>query len=166
MRDHALGVPWTLTGLSRWVGVASLAAVMLALSACGSARSSKDALSKSELFAKANAICRRSSIRHDTFDENPNRAYFFSQYAAEKKAEHSELKPLVPPASMASDWGRISTGVRELATDLSKVAAYVKSNPSKPPPASLTTPTAHALEQVLRTAKRDGLKECARTDLH
>jgi hypothetical protein len=145
--------------------VVLVGAALLVLAACGSAVNPRGReLTKVALFEKANAICRHANNVHDTFDENGSRRFFLIHYSAEEKTLSDGLRSLVPPAALASDWKRITSGTREFAADLSTMAREAGQKSALSP--SLVTSAARAQATALTTAKRDGFVECSKTDLH
>jgi hypothetical protein len=156
----------------------ALAATTLAASGCGgTTKSSSQAappaqaeshtqtgpLTRTELIAKADAICSRvnAQLASTAIRSTHDYARLLPQVAAYEQTELAELGKLTPPASMASDWQQILASTRTLAGDTAKIAEYAKSNNLKAARALLTTATT-AQQQMLATAKRNGFKDCSR----
>lgn len=145
---------------SRWVAL-GLAAVTLAASGCG--KSSKP-LTRAELVAKADTICRRVNNQLKSSDNSINSkqdlARVVPRLASFEQKALADLSKLVPPASLANDWKTIVTGAQTLADNTAKLGEYAKENNIKAAK-GLVTDSQKVQQAMLATAKRDGFKDCS-----
>jgi hypothetical protein len=139
----------------------ALAASVLATSGCGSSGNSSKPLTRSELIAKANAICRRVYIRRVALKITKQQDYarIEPQLAAYELAALAEMRKLTPPASMTSDWQQIIAGAQIIADLTKKFGEYAKAHELG------RTRTLYSMAAKvppsLATAKRDGFSDCA-----
>jgi hypothetical protein len=160
-----------------------LATVMLAASGCGgSSKSSHQAasstqapasgnvessaskapLSRAELIAKADAICKDLNAKRSTIvlRSVADYARYLPQAAAYYRAAIVELDKLNPPASMSRDWQTIIKADRIIAVNTAKVGEDAKAKKIaaiRP----LYAATAPIQKHRLATAQRDGFKYCS-----
>jgi hypothetical protein len=136
----------------------ALATVLAAASGCGESKG----LSRAELIAKADPICRRTN---DKLDSNPltlqNVARIAPEAAAYEKQSAAELAKLAPPASMARDWKAIVDGFQITGEDLAKVGEYAKVKNLKAAVLSAAK-LSNAQHDRAVTASRNGFKDCSR----
>jgi hypothetical protein len=147
------------------IAVASLAAIVLATSGCGSSSSgsSDTALSRGELIAKADAICSHLKVQRKALLGQATRAQFASRlgqagnYAQTAATELSRLKP---PTTLAADWKQIVENEKQLAADTVTLSGYLTTH--NPRGARLTLASAGTLEQTTSgIAIRDGFGSCS-----
>jgi hypothetical protein len=160
------------------IAVAVLAVSAVAFAGCGSAKSSSQdstaettaatsaasstspessangaALSRAGLIAKADAICTkvRAMLNKNKFKTQDQVARVATRVTAYERAAVIELRKLVPPATLASDWEQIVKGVEILASDAMSIGRYARIH-------QLETPAGHA---VLVASGRHGIREAA-----
>jgi hypothetical protein len=144
----------TRTGLT----VLALAATALTAASCGGAKT----LSRAELIAKADPICRRANHRLDTSKVNPwNLAVLGDGLAATERQVSDELAKLTPPSSMAADWKVIVDGFRRASVGLTRgaEASRIKDTPEILKHGGELTEGQHDRAVA---AQRNGFKDCAR----
>jgi hypothetical protein len=144
-------------GLTRLTAIA-LAATTLAVSGCGS---SSKPLTRAELTAKANAICKTVSAKlaSKTIKTQQDIARIAPELASFEQTALTELSKLVPPAELANDWKQFVAGAQTLAENTSKLGEYAKANNLKGAKGLITSSQA-VQQQMVATAKRDGLTAC------
>ncbi|MGC2373173.1 MAG: hypothetical protein WA484_04785 [Solirubrobacteraceae bacterium] len=88
-------------------------------------------VTKTELIAKADAVCTCAKSKRNLIEKDELAA--FTGLADDETSAGSELSTLVPPNSMTNDWNRITGGVQEFASDLTKPERYARAkNPKLP----------------------------------
>lgn len=144
-------------GRTRLAAVA-LAATTLALAGCGS---SSKPLTRAELTAKANAICKSvtAKLASKTISTQQDIARIAPELAGFEQSALAELGKLVPPAELANDWKQFVAGAQTLADNTAKLGEYAKANNLKAAKGLITSSQA-IQQQMVATAKRDGLKSC------
>jgi hypothetical protein len=142
----------------RRIAVAALAATTLAVSGCGS---SSKPLTRAELTAKANAICKTvtAKLASKTIKTQQDIARIAPELASFEQSALAELSKLVPPAELANDWKQFVAGAETLAENTSKLGEYAKANNLKGAK-GLITSSQTVQQQMVATAKRDGLTAC------
>lgn len=136
-----------------------------AASGCGGSKS----LSRRELIAKADPICRRANTAVDSakFDLQ-NLAQRAPGIAAAQLQASAELAKLTPPSSMSADWKVIVDGLRRSGAGIQKAGEVAKSTGSNVK--ALTASKAfnegaseftRGREASERTADRNGFSDCA-----
>jgi hypothetical protein len=137
----------------------ALAATTLAVSGCGG--SSPKPLTRAELTAKANAICKTvtAKLASKTIKTQQDIARIAPELASFEQAALAELSKLVPPAELANDWKQFVAGAQTLAENTSKLGEYAKANNLKAAKGLITSSQA-VQQQMVATAKRDGLTAC------
>jgi uncharacterized protein with von Willebrand factor type A (vWA) domain len=136
----------------------ALAAMTLAASGCGS---SAKPLTRAELTAKADAICKTVTARlaKNTIRTQQDIARVAGELAAFEQVALTNLSKLVPPAALADDWKQFVAGAQTLAENTSKIGEYAKANNLKASK-SLITSSQATQRQMTAIAKRDGLRSC------
>ena len=136
----------------------ALATTTLAVSGCGS---SSKPLTRAELTAKADAICKTvtAKLATRTIKTRQDIARIAPELAAFEQTALAELGKLVPPAELASDWKQFVAGAQTLADNTSKLGEYAKANNLKGA-RGLITSSQTVQKQMVATAKRDGLIAC------
>jgi hypothetical protein len=119
-------------------------------------------LTRTELIAKADAICQRISTRRNLlkFGRSASLAVILPQLAAYQQALATELSKLTPPTSMTGTWTQILADARTLASSTAELNQYAQTNNAKagrPLPAIF----AHARLELRATSKSVGLTACA-----
>jgi hypothetical protein len=144
-------------GLTR-LAIIALAATTLAVSGCGS---SSKPLTRAELTAKANAICKTVSAKlaSKTIKTQQDIARIAPELASFEQTALTELSKLVPPAELANDWKQFVAGAQTLAENTSKLGEYAKANNLKGAKGLITSSQA-VQQQMVAAAKRDGLTAC------
>lgn len=146
-------------GRIRLVTVAvALATTALMLSSCGS---SAKPLTRAELTAKANAICKTvtAKLAGHTVKTQQDIARVATELASFEESALADLSKLVPPAELEDDWKKFVAGAQTLAENTSKLGEYAKANRLKQAHALITSSQA-VQQQMVTIAKRDGLKSC------
>jgi hypothetical protein len=140
----------------------ALAATTLAAAGCGGS-SSSNALTHSQLVAKAEPICAQANSKlnsamavTDQIDV-PSAAAEAATYEQQVSAE---LAKLIPPASMSNDWKVIVTSYKTVGNDLAKLGEAAKAK-DKPNPALIIEFT-NSQQRRASAATHEGLSECAR----
>ncbi|HTD57259.1 MAG TPA: hypothetical protein VK672_00040 [Solirubrobacteraceae bacterium] len=135
-----------------------LATVALAVMGCGS---SPKPLTRAELTAKANAICKTVTVKlaGHTIKTQSDIARVAVELAAFEQAALNELSKLVPPAELASDWKQFIAGAQTLAENTQKLGEYAKVNNLKGAHGLIVSSQA-VQKQMVTIAKRDGLTGC------
>lgn len=142
--------------------VLAASAIALAIAACGS--SSPKPLTRAQLTAKTDAICRRVSGKLasvGTLNGAAQIARVTSRLSAFEQGVLAQLGALVPPAALESDWKRFVDGAQSLAeatVKLGEDAAAKRPNEIGPLLAS-----AEATQRRMRAlARRDGFTACTK----
>jgi hypothetical protein len=137
----------------------ALAAIVFASSGCGG--SSAKPLTRAELTAKADAICKRVSakISSRTIKTQQDIARAASELASFEESALTELSKLVPPAELANEWKQFVAGAQALAENTSKLGEYARANNLKGG-RSLIASSEAIQQQMVAIAKRNGLKGC------
>lgn len=143
-------------GCTRLAAVA-LAAATLAASGCGSSKP----LTRAELTAKADTICKTvtAKLASKTIKSQQDIARIAPELADFEQTALTDLGKLVPPAELESDWKQFVAGAQTLAENTAKLGEYAKSNNLKAAKGLILSSEA-VQKQMVATAKRDGLKDC------
>jgi len=143
---------------SRPAIISLMTVVALVASGCGGTSKSKP-LSRAELTAKADAICRRVipavNWEHVAPGDLPR---LVNRLAALEEQAASELNALTPPSSMADEWRLIVDGFRLTGTEFRRIASDVKANLGAYP----KLPLSNAQHERALQANIDGIKDCAK----
>jgi hypothetical protein len=144
----------------RCIRLASVALVATTLAASGCGSSSKP-LTRAELTAKADAICKTVSakISSKTIKTQQDVARVATELASFEQTALTNLSKLVPPAELANDWKQFVAGAQTLAENTAKLGEYAKANNLKAAKGLITSSQA-VQRQMVATAKRDGLTNC------
>ncbi len=139
--------------------VLALVATVLAASGCGG---STKALSRTELIAKADPICRRISTEVASLPTKSPQLYgnALQRVVADEQAAANEFDKLTPPASMATDWKQIISSDRTLAENTGRYDQYLVTHNYRAKRAVLEAANG-ARQTLISTAKRDGFVDCA-----
>lgn len=156
--------------------IIALAATALAASGCGSSSSSSNGgsnnnsgntgaskpLTRAELVAKADAICKSINARLNATGASSNKggAQVFLRLAAFEQTALAELEKFNPPAVLAGDWRQIVASGRTLAADTAKYSEYTKlKNPTAAQ--SVVVSGDKIRQQASTMARSDGFNDCA-----
>jgi hypothetical protein len=122
-------------------------------------------LTRAQLIAKADAICAQANKQIDTVSETTARGIEqgFPKAAVYQADESSELRKLVPPATMAHDWTLIMGDFQRYLEYAEKAAEYAKAKDVKAV-VPLIKPGEVVHERLNAIAKRDGFKYCSTTE--
>jgi uridine phosphorylase len=140
--------------------VAALALSVVAVAAAGCGGSEKP-LTRAELTAKANAICKTVSAKlaSRTINAQSNIGRVASELASFEQSELTKLSKLVPPAELESDWKRFIAGAQTLAENTSKLGELAKAH-NLSATHGLVVSSERVQRQMMAIAKRDGLTAC------
>lgn len=154
-QDRGLGMKMGAIRLA----VVVLAAGALAVSGCGS--SSAKPLTRAELKAKANAICKTvtAKLASKTAKNQQDIARIAPELAGFEQSALIDLGKLIPPAELANDWKQFVAGAQTLAENTAKLGEYAKANNLKAAKALIVS-SETVQQRMVATAKRDGIKEC------
>jgi hypothetical protein len=147
----------------RRLAALALAATTLAASGCGGSTSSSKSLTRLELVARGDAVCRRVNAKLAATTIRSKRDY--ARLAVYEQAAVAEMRKLTPPASMANGWRQVVTGAQTLANATAKIGEYSLADAFRGTPAtrSAYTAAAEGTRQMVAAAQREGFKDCART---
>lgn len=136
----------------------ALAATALAVSGCGG---SSKPLTRAELTAKADAICKTVSAKlaGKTVNTVQGIARTAPELASFEQTELTQLGKLIPPTAIESDWKAFIAGGQRLAENTSKLGEYAKANNLKAA-RGLIAASEVTEQQMLAIAKRYGIKSC------
>lgn len=139
------------------------AAALLTMALCSGCGSSPKPLTRAQLVARADAICRQVTAKLETV--NKGRAVSTPQQIARAAAGASgfeqsaldELGKLTPPAALEADWKRFVAGAQSLADDTASLSESV----NDPAVARRVIASAEATQkQMAAIAKRNGFTDC------
>jgi hypothetical protein len=139
-----------------------VAATVLVVSGCGESADSPKRLTRSELIARGDTICRRLSIKLAATTIRSAQSYV--PLAAYEHAAVVEMRNLTPPASMANGWGQMVGGAQKLADATAKLGTYPQAGGFVATTPAVRTAFAAAVEgtkQMSAAAGREGFKDCA-----
>jgi hypothetical protein len=136
----------------------ALTTTVLAASGCGS---SSKPLTRAELTAKANAICKTVTAKISSKPVNTQQqvARVAGELASFEQTALLNLSKLVPPAELENDWKQFVSGAQTLAENTAKLGEYAKANNLKAAK-SLIVSSEATQKQMVAIAKRDGLTAC------
>lgn len=136
----------------------ALTAIALAASGCGS---SSKPLTRAELTAKANAICKTVTAKISSKSANTQQqiARVAEELSSFEQTALTNLSKLVPPAELENDWKLFVSGAQTLAENTAKLGEYAKANNLKAAKGLITSSEA-TQKQMVTIAKRDGLTAC------
>lgn len=141
-------------------GKAAIALTAATLGACGCGSSSKP-LTRAELTAKANAICKtvtaKISSKSASTEQQISREA--SELASFEQTALANLSKLVPPAELETDWKLFVSGAQTLAENTAKLGEYAKTKNLKAAKGLIVSSEA-TQKQMVVIAKRDGLTAC------
>jgi hypothetical protein len=118
-------------------------------------------LTRAELLAQADAICKRVNADHELLNHGTqqNISREMPAYALYEQLAFAELSKLTP-ASMTNDWKRFLAAAQTLASDTARFGGYTKANDLNAAYGIL--PMIDNDERRMHIfAKRDGLSNCA-----
>jgi len=138
--------------------------VLCAATAVGGCGSSSSALSKSDLIAKGDAICKRVSGAIKSAGPTSTAADVAKLAPKVHGIEQqgvNDLRKLKPPSSLASDWSLFLSKVQVLTDDATKIGIAAKSNDQNAAQ-TIAAEASSASTAVTRTASKLGFTDCAR----
>jgi hypothetical protein len=140
------------------LGTAVLMSAALAMSGCGG---SSKPLTRAELTAKADAICKTvtQKLASKTVKGQQDIARVAPELASFEQSALAGLGKLVPPAELESDWKQFVAGAQTLAENTAKLGEYAKAKNLKAA-GPLIVSSERVQQQMKATAKRDGLVAC------
>ncbi|HEY5194453.1 MAG TPA: hypothetical protein VIJ39_11365 [Solirubrobacteraceae bacterium] len=143
------------------IGLAAVALATTTLAIAGCGGSSAKPLTRAELTAKANVICKTVTTRFASKSINSQQemARVIPELAAFEQTALAELSKLVPPAELANDWKKFVAGAETLAENTAKLGEYAKAKNIKAA-GSLITGSEAIQQQMRATAKQDGITAC------
>lgn len=139
---------------------AAIALTVTALAASGCGSSSKP-LTRAQLTAQANAICKTvtAKIASKSVSTEQQISRVASELASFEQTALTNLSKLVPPAELEADWKRFVSGAQTLAENTAKLGEYAKSKNLKSAKALIVS-SESTQKQMVVIAKRDGLTAC------
>jgi hypothetical protein len=140
------------------VAAIALTVTTLAASGCGS---SAKPLTRAELTAKADAICKTvtAKISSKSIKTQQEVAHVAAELASFEQTALTDLSKLVPPTELEDDWKQFVAGAQTLAERTAKLGEYAKANNLKGAKGLITSSEA-TQRQMVTIAKRDGLTAC------
>jgi hypothetical protein len=145
--------------------------VAVGVAGCGG---SGPATNRQTFVAQADPICKQVSVERTTANAavskaSPSKtkelavlARVAPGVASDERQAVVRLRTLTPPSSLSSDWHVLLTGMQQLASDATQVAADAKANEFKDAE-TVTSSGRHLREQLTAIAARDGFTYCGRT---
>jgi hypothetical protein len=152
-------------------------ALVLAIAAAGcgsSSNGSSSNTSKAKLVAQADPICKQVSVERTAANSAVQNVASSTSKTLQVLArvappvavdEHHaivRLRALEAPASLASDWQKLLTGMEQLANDAAATGTDAKAGNYKDV-TSITASGRKLREQLAAIATRDGFTYCGRT---
>ncbi len=136
----------------------ALMTIALAASGCGS---SSKPLTRAELTAKANAICKKVTAKMSSKSASSEQqiSRVASELSSFEQTALADLSKLVPPAELETDWKRFVAGAQTLAENTAKLGEYAKAKNLKAGKALILS-SENTQKQMVVIAKRDGLTAC------
>jgi hypothetical protein len=131
--------------------------------ASASTTATAPALSRSQLIARADAICARvnTHLAHTTVHSSRELVQAAPGIAAFERSALAELKRLTPPVALSADWKTMLGGLELLAQATQKYGEYVGANQT-----GVATGFAQSVQerqrQVAAVAERDGFQSCGK----
>jgi len=131
-------------------------------SSVGGSSAGTTPLTRSELIAKADAICYRVNAERSSNRIRSNQSIVTSvpRLAAYEQKAYAELGRLVPPASIAGEWKQLVAAATALAADTKKVGEYAQAGNSSGAGGSLAASNLD-IQKMIAVAHRNGFKDCA-----
>jgi hypothetical protein len=119
-------------------------------------------LSRTQLIAKADAVCARVNKKRNSVSLSSPESYMtlLSPFAAYEKNAMAELARLNPPSSLKNNWEKFVRGDESVANTTSKLAQYAAEGNIKITQ-SLVIALNQTERQVTATAKHAGFVACA-----
>jgi len=142
-------------------GIVLMTVAMIAALAASGCGSSSKPLTRAELTAKANAICKtvtaKISSKSVSTEQQISRAA--GELASFEQTALTNLSKLVPPAELETDWKQFVSGAQTLAENTAKLGEYAKQKNLKAAKALIVS-SENTQKQMVAIAKRDGLTAC------
>jgi hypothetical protein len=142
------------------IGCATVALMAAALGASGCGSSAKP-LTRAELTAKANAICKTvaAKLSSKSISSEQQISHVAGELAAFEQTALAGLSKLVPPAELETDWKEFVSDAQTLAENTAKLGEYARAKDLKAAKALILSSEA-TQKQMVTIAKRDGLAAC------
>lgn len=137
-----------------------LAAVLFTTAGCGHT-SNNASLTRSQLIAKADAICQRlqTTLESNNVGTSQDIGRVAPELASTERAALAELRKLTPPSELAGDWREILAGARSLAESTERLGEYARQN--KYSSARRFIVSAEAVHhQMTAITTQDGFHDC------
>jgi hypothetical protein len=141
----------------------STSSVTTAASSASAPAESANALTREELIAKADAICKRVNEKRVVSVAHTTQALSAVPLALaeSEQSANAEMRKLTPPASMATAWNQFLAESQTLAEDTAKLGEYARVHKELLSARQLIAAGQAAQAQALRIAKANGFHECA-----
>jgi hypothetical protein len=121
------------------------------------------ALTRAELIAHADAICKRVNAKRATkVNSRQDVLTDVAAYSSYAKIAYGELRKLNPPATMVTDWERLVAAAQILPAEAAKYVAYTKANDPQIPRNELIKKIGAAETTMVNIARHDGFNDCAK----
>lgn len=152
-------------GPTRTAAPALAIATSLAIALGSGCGSEPKPLSRGQLLASANSICRRVAKQLEAVNKGESAnspqqiARLASKLAGLEQSALGELGKLVPPATLEADWKRFVAGAQSLAEDTATLGETATGHDPAATRRALTSAQA-TQKRMAAIAKRDGFKEC------
>jgi hypothetical protein len=119
-------------------------------------------LSRQELIAKADLICRRVNAKRarTKYASAADYARLVPALAEYQQAAVAAMRELVAPASMRSSWNQMVSDAQQFADSVVKFGEYAKANKLREV-TSVSIAGMKANERLMALAKRKGFVDCA-----
>lgn len=149
-----------LTGGRRGIALGALASALLAVgvSGCGSAQP----LTKKQLISRANAACLKLHQRVKKLGpvKTPEDfVHLTTKLAGFEQQQLEEMRKLVPPKQLSSDWKQILEGIQEVSEGVATVGTDMQAKDKKAQQEAVKQTDA-VIAKVSAIAKRDGFDQC------
>lgn len=136
----------------------SLAALALAATALATGCGGSQGLSRSQLIAKADLICKRTNEKIHASNLGPRNIIRLAPgLAVYEEQSAAELAKLQPPSSMADDWKTIVDDFQVVGRSLAEIG-HAKSLKEAIPSGNTIS---RAQGERARAAQRNGFRDCA-----
>jgi hypothetical protein len=145
------------------------ALTVLAVSGCGGSTGPSRRLTRQELIARADVLCRRLSTKLAATaagGEGGGLGPLQLSLAAYEHAVVVEMRKLPPPVSMADGWGQMVSGAQTLADATNKLGEYEQAHNNElfsPSPTTRAASSAirEGTRRITVAAAREGFTDCA-----
>jgi hypothetical protein len=145
-----------------------LAGIAFAASGCGgstktSASNEPKTLTRNDLIAQADAICKRANDNLKTLSFTTAESYgnLLIKAGAYEQTAVAQLGKLVPPAEMANDWKQIVGYDQTLGQYTVQLGEYIRSHNTRAG-REVFRASGAVLKPMTTIAKTDGFKDCVK----